>query len=298
MKTAFCALFLCLFTSIALGRTIQAGDVLEIYVKGSEALTSKVVVRDDGTIDCPLLMDRSVINMSVPELMDILTLSAAKMDPNNLVVVHLLSEYKLKVNVLGQVVKPGLLLVDKGASLQEVLLNAGGWNEFSDLANIRLIRKGENPEEGNSVNLEAFLVDGDIAVLPEVRNGDTYIVRKVKESRNVKVLGAVNRPGFYQTYPNANIFDLIQVAGGQQENADLTKVRHISTIDGKRVDTVVDLRHFWEELGDTENLPKVHEGDMIIVYKKTVTWTVFMAWIRDAVTLFTVYLLIQNYSNR
>ena len=36
MKTAFCALFLCLFTSIALGRTIQAGDVLEIYVKGEK----------------------------------------------------------------------------------------------------------------------------------------------------------------------------------------------------------------------------------------------------------------------
>jgi hypothetical protein len=34
------------------------------------------------------------------------------------------------------------------------------------------------------------------------------------------------------------------------------------------------------------------------VYKKTITWSVFMDYVRDAVTLFTVYLLLQNYSNR
>lgn len=279
-------------------RTIKAGDVLDIYVKSNEMLSRKVIVRDDGFIDYPLLMDRSVVGMSVQDLMDALTLAAAKMDPNNMVVVNLLSDYKLKVNVLGQVPKPGLLIIDKGASLQEVLLNAGGVTEFSDLTSIKLIRKGETFEDAENVNLDQFLAEGNLSQLPEVQNGDTYIVLKVKASRNVKVLGAVNRPGFYQTYPNANLFDLIQVAGGQQENADLTKVRHITTIDGKRIDTVVDLRHFWEELGDTENLPKVREGDMIIVYKKTVTWSVFMGWVRDAVTLFTVYLLLQNYSTR
>ncbi len=163
---------------------------------------------------------------------------------------------------------------------------------------IKLIRKGESFEEAKTIDLDAFLSAGDLSALPEVQNGDSYIVLKVKESRNVKVLGAVNRPGFYQTYPNANIFDLIQVAGGQQENADLTKVRHISIIDGRRVDVVVDLRHFWDELGETESIPKVKPGDMIIVYKKTITWPVLMGYLRDGVTLLTVYLLVQNYSTR
>ena len=298
MKKALSLLLLLCAFAVVQGRAIKAGDVLEITVKGNEVLSAKVTVRDDGTLDYPLLMDRPVIGMSVQNLMDILTLAVAKMDPANMVVVNLLTEFKLKVNVLGQVQKPGQLIIDKGASLQELLLNAGGVTEFSDVGNIKLIRKGEVFEDAKTIDLDKFLSEGDLSALPDVQNGDTYIVLKLKESRNVKVLGAVNRPGFYQTYPNANVFDLIQVAGGQQENADLTKVRHISTIDGKRVDTVVDLRRFWEELGDTENIPKVREGDMIIVYKKTVTWSVFMGWVRDAVTLLTVYLLIQNYSAR
>ena len=69
-------------------------------------------------------------------------------------------------------------------------------------------------------------------------------------------------------------------------------------LDGKRIDEAVDLRHFWEDLGDTEKIPKVKEGDMIIVYKKTITWTVFMTFVRDAVSLFTVYLLITSYTSK
>jgi protein involved in polysaccharide export with SLBB domain len=297
MKKILFFLFLLIGCGWIFARTIKKGDVIEIAVQGNQALSRTVIVRDDGTVDYPLLVDRSIEDMGVQELMDILTLAVAKADPNNMVVVNLLSDYQLKINVLGQVKKPGLLMIDKGACLQEVLLKAGGPTEFADLKNIKLIRKEDKSEDNEIIDLELFLAEGNLSKLPEVKNEDTYIVLKVKASKNVKVLGAVNRPGFYQTYPDANIFDMIQVAGGQQERADLTKIRHITIIDGKRLDTVVDLRRFWEELGDTENIPKVQEGDMIIVYKKTITWSIFMNYIRDAVALFTVYLLFQTYTN-
>jgi protein involved in polysaccharide export with SLBB domain len=296
MKSLLCFAIFMIFGQLA-ARTIKPGDVLEINVAGNAALTKTVVVNENGTVDYPLLSDHSIVDMTTQEVMDILMLAVAKMDAGNMVVVNLLSDYQLKVNMLGQVNKPGLLMVNKDVSLQEILLNAGGWTEFADLSNIKLIRKDQSFDDAESIDLAKFLSEGDLSALPEVKNGDTYIVLKVKTSRNVKVLGAVNRPGFYQTYPNANVFDMIQVAGGQRETADLTKVRHISTIDGQRVDTVVDLRRFWEELGETESIPKVREGDMIIVYKKTITWTIFMNWVRDAVALFTVYLLVRAYSD-
>ncbi|MFH0918778.1 MAG: SLBB domain-containing protein [Fibrobacterota bacterium] len=298
MRLLIAGLWFLVFTLPAVCRTLQAGDVLEISVAGNAALSKKVVVADDGTLDYPLLLDRSVIGMSVSDLMDQLSLAVAKSDPANMVVVNMLSDTKLKVNVLGQVKKPGLLFVNKGASLQEVLMMAEGFNEYSDLTNVKLIRKGKSPDEAQTVSLEPFMAEGDLTSLPEVREGDTYVLVRAKQSKTVKVLGAVRSPGFYAAAPNANLFDMIQVAGGQMDNADLTKVRHITTIDGKRMDEAVDLRHFWEELGDTEKIPKVKEGDMIIVYKKTITWSVFMEYVRDAVSLFTVYLLITSYTSK
>lgn len=293
----WCLFFLAFFSLVS-ARTIKPGDVLEINVAGNEALSKKVEVNENGTVDYPLLQDRTLTGLTVREVMDVLTLAVAKIETSNLVVVNLLSEYKLKVNVLGQVKKPGMVLVNKGASLQEVLLLADAYTEYADLGNIKVIRKDKSFDEAINVDMEKFLSQGDPAALPSVENGDTYIVLKAKQSKTVKVLGAVRTPGFYQTSPNANLFDMIQVAGGQLETADLTKVRHITTIDGKRTDTVVDLREFWEDLGATERIPKVQEGDMIIVYKKTITWSVFMDYIRDAVSLFTVYLLIQGYTNK
>jgi protein involved in polysaccharide export with SLBB domain len=298
MKAFLASLFVLSLFACASARSIKPGDVLEISVAGNEALSKKVEVGENGTVDYPLLQDRPITGLSVREVMDMLTLAVAKIEPSNLVVVNLLSEYKLKVSVLGQVKKPGMVLVNKGATLQEVLLAAEANPDLADFTSIKLIRKDKGFDDALTVDLEKFLATGDPSVLPAVESGDTYVVLKAKQSKTVKVLGAVRSPGFYAAAPNANLFDMIQVAGGQMENADLTKVRHITTIDGKRTDTVTDLREFWEDLGATERIPKVVEGDMIIVYKKTITWSVFMDYIRDAVSLFTVYLLIQSYSNK
>lgn len=285
---------LILLAALVCARPIKPGDVLEIKVPGNESLSRKVVVNDNGTIDYPLLSDRSVSGLGVREVMDLLTFAVAKADPATMVVVNLLSDYKLKVNLLGQVKKPGMVLVDKGAFLQEVLLQGEGSTEFADLTDIKLIRKDKPSGESESIDLESFLEQGDLSLLPEVQNGDTYIVLKEKRSRTVKVLGAVRAPGFFTLPTEANLFDLIQLAGGQHEDADLTKIRHITVLDGKKIDTAVNLREFWEDLGSQEKIPKVHEGDIIIVYKKSVTWTSFMGWIRDAVALATVYLLVKN----
>ncbi len=295
MKSTLLSVILVLsFVFMVSGRTIKAGDVLEINVAGNEALSKKVEVNENGTVDYPLLLDRPLTGLSVREVMDILALAVAKIEPSNMVVVNLLSEYKLKIDVLGQVKKPGMVLVNKGASLQEVLLLAESYNDYADLGNIKLIRKDKKYDDAITVDMEKFFSTGDPSILPSVENGDTYIVLKEKSSKTIKILGSVRNPGFYTAAPNANIFDMIQVAGGQLDNADLTKVRHITTIDGKRLDTVVDLREVWEDLGSMDRIPKAREGDMIIVYKKTITWSIFMEYLRDAVALVSVYLIFKG----
>ncbi|MBL8027990.1 MAG: SLBB domain-containing protein [Fibrobacteres bacterium] len=296
LKQSILSLFLliALFVQVSEARPIKEGDVLEISVPGNATLSAKVVVNENGTIDYPLLTDRSVVGLSVREVMDLLTFAVAKSDPANMVVVNLLSEHKLKVNVLGQVKKPGMVMVDKGSSIQEILLQAEGATETANLSDIRLVRKDNTIEKSEQINLEAFLETGNLRELPEIKNGDTYIVLKEKRSRTVKVLGAVKKPGFFTPLSESNLFDLIQLAGGQMDDADLTKIRHITTVNNKRIDTFVNLRDFWEDFSSQDQIPKVQEGDIIIVYRKSITWTAFMGWLRDGVSLITVFVLVRG----
>ncbi len=268
--------------------------MLEISVPGSPILTQKVVVNDNGTIDYPLLSNRSIAGITVRELMDLLTFAVAKTDPSTMVVVNLVSDYQLKISVLGQVKRPGTFMVEKGATIQEALLLAEGVTEYANLSTIKLIRKDKGESKSENINLEAFLENGNMRSLPEIMNGDTYIVLKDNRSKTVKVLGAVKQPGIFNPSSESNLFDLIQMAGGQSEDADLTKIRHITTIDGKKIDAVVNIRDFWEDFSSQDLIPKVSEGDVIIVYRKSVTWKAFMGWLRDAVSLITVYLLVRN----
>ncbi|MEW6041745.1 MAG: SLBB domain-containing protein, partial [Elusimicrobiota bacterium] len=128
----------------------------------------------------------------------------------------------------------------------------------------------------------------------EVKNNDTYILISEKTTKKVKVLGAVERPGFYYPPVNANIFDMIQLAGGSVEDADLTRVRHVTYSEGKVIENIVNVQKYLDEVGSTEEIPVVNEGDIIIIRKNVFTWKLFMSVLRDATIILSAYLLFQS----
>jgi protein involved in polysaccharide export with SLBB domain len=109
----------------------------------------------------------------------------------------------------------------------------------------------------------------------------------------VKVLGAVNKPGFFPVTESSGLFDLLYLAGGPTADANLSKVRVISSPGGQRADYVLDVQKFIDD-GKTENLPMLGEGDVLIVYATTVTWGNALVVVRDVVTLVTAWLVISQ----
>ena len=137
---ALLSLLAILFASAAPARAtvIKAGMSLNIVVKNDKELSQIVKVNDNGTIDYPLYQDMSVIDKTTSELQDILTYKLAKVVESTMVLVSVLTENPINLYVLGQVKKPGLLTVPPKASLQEVMLLAGGTLETADLQRVKV----------------------------------------------------------------------------------------------------------------------------------------------------------------
>jgi protein involved in polysaccharide export with SLBB domain len=280
-------------TSPSLAAVIKSGMMLNIVVKNDKDLSQIVRVNDNGTIDYPLYQDVSVLDKTTSELQDILTYKLAKVVESPMVLVSVMTENPITLYVLGQVKKPGLAMVPPKSSLQEVLLAAGGSLENADLNRVKIVRKNQGDENASYYDLQKFLNSGDLSLLPALMDGDRIIVLSSKKSKYVKILGSVQKPGFYPIGESASVFDMLYLAGGPSTDANMTKVRVISSPGGQKADFLLNVQKFIDE-GKTDDLPLLAEGDMMIVYAKTITWTRTLEVTRDIVALLTAWFVISS----
>jgi protein involved in polysaccharide export with SLBB domain len=275
------------------GAIIKPGMYLNIVVKNDKELSQIVRVNDNGTIEYPLYQDMSITGKTTSELQDLLTYKLAKMVESPLVLVSVISENPINIYVLGQVKKPGLVTVVPKASLQEVLMNALGPTEQADLGRVKVVHRNQGDESANYFDLQRFLSNGDLSLLPNLEDGDRVIVLSSKKSKYIKVLGAVNKPGFYPLTESASVFDMLYFAGGPTPEANLSKVRIMTAPGGQKSDFLIDMQKFVDE-GKTDNLPLLSEGDVVIVYAKTFTWEKGLTVVRDLVALVTAWFVISQ----
>ena len=289
------AFSICLLTSSAGAAVIKAGMTLSIQVKPDKDLSQIVRVNDNGTIDYPLYQDASVLDKTTSELQDILTFKLAKVLESPMVLVTVVTETPINVYVLGQVKKPGLVQASPKASLQEVLLMSMGTTENADLQRVKLVHKNQGDENASFYDLQKFLSSGDLSLLPALADGDRIIVLSSKKSKFVKILGAVNKPGFYPVGEGeaASVFDMLYLAGGPIPEANLSKVRIIGSPGGQKSDYVLDMQKHIDD-GKTDNLPLLSEGDVVIVYAKTITMAKTLTVLRDVIALITSWFVITS----
>jgi len=252
--------------------TIRTGNVIDIQVVDHPEFSGKYTVNENGTIEYPLLDDQPVVNSNTSDLMQDLTYLLASRIDNPAVMVSIVENPEIAVSVLGQVNKPGMVTMISGASVQEAIVAAGGpVTAKADLSRIRVIYKdaGRVPA---MFDLEAFLNEGTMEMMPRLSNGDAVVVLTLEKSRSVKVIGAVQKPGLFTLDEKINLFEAIYLAGGPNEKSDLTRVRRFTLkAGGGQSEEVIDLQGYIDN-GKMENIPEVLEGDVIIVYARWFDW--------------------------
>jgi polysaccharide export outer membrane protein len=164
--------------ALAAEYVIGPGDVLQISVWKNEALSRVVPVRPDGKISIPMLHDVQAAGLTAMQLRDKIARALAEFLPNPEISVAVTEVHSLRVSVLGEVQKPGVLELRGRTTILEAIAMAGGFRDFASPSKITVIRvddRGQterirfnynkaisnSPEEPNLV-----LRSGDVIVVP------------------------------------------------------------------------------------------------------------------------------------
>jgi competence protein ComEA len=107
---------------------------------------------------------------------------------------------KVYVDLKGEVINPGVYLVEEGSRILDVIELAGGLTVKADISNL---------------NRSDLVHDGMMIIIPSLPD---------EESMYAYIGGAVINPGYYELEIDSLLSDLIIEAGGITETADMTMI--------------------------------------------------------------------------
>ncbi|OLB44468.1 MAG: hypothetical protein AUI04_00300 [Candidatus Rokubacteria bacterium 13_2_20CM_2_64_8] len=166
-------------TPIPSDYVIGPGDVLQISVWKNDTLSRVVPVRPDGKISMPLLHDVSAAGLTAMQLRDKISRALAEFLPNPEVAVAVTDVRSMRVSVLGEVQKPGVLELRGTTTILEAIAMAGGFRDFASPSKITVIRTDAGGQtqkirfnynravsNGSSDEKNLVLKPGDVVVVP------------------------------------------------------------------------------------------------------------------------------------
>jgi polysaccharide export outer membrane protein len=166
-------------TSTANDYRLATGDKLRIEVYKDAQLSQSLQVRPDGKITLPLAGDIAAAGRTSIELRDAIG-AALKEYITNPVVTVIVVETTPQVQVIyvtGEVNKPGALTLVGQMSVLQALAMAGGFTDFADKKDIRILRKGGAGMETLKFNYKNALDDSNKREPLQLQAGDTVIVK-------------------------------------------------------------------------------------------------------------------------
>jgi polysaccharide biosynthesis/export protein VpsN len=157
---------------------VGPGDVVEIVVVGEDKLPQEFEINSDGTLDFPYTkpikaggLDPRQIASSIREE---LVLAKFLVDPQ--VQVKVKAYNSKKIQVIGQVAKPGPIAYQDGMTLVQAVSAVGWFTPLADTNNLQVIRQVPNGTVNAIVSVDAITDN----VRPDVKlqQGDTIKVNQ------------------------------------------------------------------------------------------------------------------------
>ena len=157
---------------------VGPGDVVEVTVVGEDKLPKEFEINSDGTLDFPYVnpikaggLDPRQIASSIRE-----ELVEAKFLVDPQVQVKVKAYNSKKIQVIGQVAKPGPIAYQDGMTLVQAISAAGWFTPLADTNNLQVIRQVPNGTVNALVSVDAITDN----VRPDVKlqQGDTIKVNQ------------------------------------------------------------------------------------------------------------------------
>lgn len=146
---------------------LYAGDVLNIRVLGEEELSKeKVRLTDAGTLSLPALGEVRALGLTTGELERAVEEGLRGRYLVNPKVSVSIEEYR-PFYINGMVEKPGGYPYQPGLTVRKAASLAGGFRERASLSKIYIIRESDPAQRSQRVDLNTFVLPGDILTVDE-----------------------------------------------------------------------------------------------------------------------------------
>ncbi|QSA98955.1 polysaccharide biosynthesis/export family protein [Methylococcus sp. EFPC2] len=156
---------------------LNTGDKLRIDVWQEENLRADVIVLPDGTINFPLVGSVPVAGKTTTELASVLKEKLSDFIPGPEVNVALVTLEGNVIYVIGEVTRPGPLIMTRNMTVVQALSMAGGLTPFAEKNDIHILRADQGRNTVSIPFRYGDVEDGDkLDSIVPLQSGDTIIV--------------------------------------------------------------------------------------------------------------------------
>lgn len=238
---------------------LGAGDEVIIDIWGNSELTVRQEISPDGYINVTNIGPIYLQGMDIKEASAKIKTAFGRIysdlrsaNPRTFIQISVGNVRTIKVNIMGEVERPGTYSLSSFASVFHALYAAGGINEIGSLRDIKVYRNGKLQVQAD---IYEYLLRGDSSKDIILKEND--IVKVEPYNNRVQITGQVKRPMIYEMMGDETLAQLIGYAGGFASDAykrNVQLVRH----------GVTERRMFTVEMTDYESFV-MQDGDSVSV---------------------------------
>ncbi|HPN37235.1 MAG TPA: SLBB domain-containing protein [Melioribacteraceae bacterium] len=238
---------------------VGPGDKLLFIISGVNPLTFSSIIDYEGNVFIDQVGVINVQNLTLSEARTKIKEKLFNYYKNSNIEITLTEFKKIKVSLIGNVIKPYTYNLNGNTRLLELIMNSYGVLLNSDMRNIEV---NDNTGKIKKYDLTKYMRLGDKTQNPFLREGTVINIKRV--DKTVAVWGNVVYPGTYEFKEDETIKDLIVLCGGLEYKAREDSIEHIKfTEDTKSAE--IDYYNYEWLLG---NSIKLKPGDKIVVREK------------------------------
>lgn len=185
---------------------------------------------------------------------------------------RIIDRYSNRIQIKGAVFRPGVFSLTEGLTLTQLIKNADGLKGDAYTQRASILRtKGDLSSEVLEVNLQAVLEgrQEDVVLQREdvIRISSIY---DVQNERYIQILGEVKRPGTYPYAAGMTPEELILIAGGLQESANINDIEIARRLEDSDSGTLSDIitTSINADLSFNPNAISLAPFDQVIVRKR------------------------------
>jgi polysaccharide export outer membrane protein len=158
------------------GFILGVGDEVKVTVWKQDDLNRVLRIDPSGKVFYPLVGEIDAAGLSAEQLRRAITEGLGDYIDNPQVNVDIISFRSRKIYVLGEVKKPGILVIEDSMNIMDALLHSGGPTLKADQKKIILIRSHPDQIELQAIDLKSLFDTGDKSQMVSLQENDIIYV--------------------------------------------------------------------------------------------------------------------------